>query len=654
MCGICGWIQLQGKTDIQTSTALFEPMNAALAHRGPDDHGAVVFDDAVLGMTRLSIIDLGGGQQPIANDEESCWIVFNGEIYNFIELRAELKRRGHRFRSRSDTEVILRAYEEWGVDCVQRLHGMFAFAIYDCGKDGAARPRLFLARDRLGKKPLYYYQDGDRLIFGSEIKAILAHAGVRPKVNRAVIPLYLTHGYAPSPFTFFENIRELAAGDMLLVEDGDVIIRRYWNVPREPVSAPQPSESEYFQQVRERFEEAVRLRLTSDVPVGAFLSGGVDSAAVVAVMTRLLGGPVSTFSIGFADEPSFNELPYARMVAERFGSDHHEFVVQPDAVELLPKLVWHYDQPFADSSAIPTYWVAKLAREHVKVALTGDGGDELFAGYERFAAARLAEFYRRAPRFFQSAVSRLARAWPESTAYNDWGRRVRRFVDGAALPLPERYLEWVGVFQPDFLRQLIADAITIDPVDHFRGYFTGRERGDPIAELLAVNLSTYLPGDLLVKTDRMTMANSLEARCPFLDHWLLEYASRIPSSLKLRGMTTKYVLKRALEGILPREIIWRKKHGFGVPIGRWFRAGLKDFLCDNLLSPTALRRGYFDEQAVRRLVGEHLSGKRDHGHRLWALLTLEIWHRVFIDCEVSSWLPFTARTSSEFCASSVA
>ncbi len=652
MCGICGWIELQGKTEIARSTALFEPMNAALAHRGPDDRGAVVFDDAVLGMTRLSIIDVDGGQQPIANQAENCWIVFNGEIYNFVDLRGDLKRCGHRFRSRSDTEVILHAYEEWGVDCVKRLRGMFAFAIYDSRKCGTAR--LFLARDRLGKKPLYYHQDAERLIFGSEIKAILANADVRPSVNRAVMPLYLAYGYVPSPLTFFENIRELPPGHILLVDGDSVVIRRYWSAPRELVSAPRLSESEYLQQVRERFEEAVRLRLTSDVPLGAFLSGGVDSAAVVAVMTKLLGGPVRTFSIGFADEPSFNELPFARMVAQEFGSEHHEFIVQPDTVELLPKLVWHYDQPFADSSALATYWVAQLARAHVKVVLTGDGADELFAGYERFAAVRLAEYYRRAPRFVRDAIDRLAGSWPESTAYDDLARRVKRFVGSAALPLPERYLEWVGIFKPDALRQLIAGTVEIDPVNHFRGYFTSHSDADPIAELLAVNISSYLPGDLLVKTDRMTMANSLEARCPFLDHQLLEYAGQIPTALKLKGMTTKYVLKRALEGILPSEIIWRKKHGFGVPIGRWFRAGLKDFLRDHLLSPTALRRGYFEEQALRRLVGEHIRGERDHSHRLWALLTLEIWHRQFIDCEVSSWLPITTKTRSEFCASSAA
>jgi asparagine synthase (glutamine-hydrolysing) len=654
MSGICGWIQLNGKTEFAAATSLFEPMTSTLTHRGPDDHGAVVFDNAVLSMTRLSIVDLEGGQQPIANEGENCWIVFDGAIYNFKELRAELEGRGQRFRSRSDTEVILRAYEEWGVECVKRLRGMFAIAIYDRRKKSPARPRLFLARDRLGKKPLYYCQDDERLIFGSEIKAILAHAEVRPKVNRNVIPLYLTHGYAPGPITFFENIRELPPGHSLLVEDGEVSLRRYWRVPRELNSAPELAEAEYLQQVRESFEQAVRLRLVGDVPVGAFLDSGINSAAVLAVMTKLAGGPVKTFSMAIADDPSFNELPFQRMVAQHFGSDHHELIIRPDAVELLPKLVWHYDQPFADTSAIRTYLVGQMTREHVKVALTGAGGDEIFAGYECFTAARLAEYYRRAPRFLQNSLSRFTRAWPESTAYDNLARRVRRFVDGAAMALPERYLQWVGIFQPDYLHQLIDVSHAIDPVEHFRGYFTGRERDDPLAELLAVNLSTYVTGDLLVKTDRMTMANSLQTRCPFLDHEFLECATRIPSSLKLTGMTTKYVLKRAMEETLPREIIWRKKPGFGVPVGQWFRGGLKNFLYDNILSQTALRRGYFDERAVCRLVAEHLNGKRDHSHRLWALLTLEIWHQLFIDSDLRPWLPVTMKPSSEFCPSSVA
>jgi asparagine synthase (glutamine-hydrolysing) len=661
MCGICGWIQLNGKTDIQTSTVFFEPMTTALTHRGPDDHGAVVFEDAALGMTRLSVIDVVGGQQPIANEAENCWIVFNGEIYNFKELRDTLKGRGHRFRTQSDTEVILRAYEEWGVDCVRQLRGMFAFAVCDRrplkdsrGNVRAPSTRLFLARDRVGKKPLFYFQDEDQLVFASEIKAILAHPTVRPRVNRAVVPLYLAYGYVPSPATFFEDIYELPPGYTAMVEDGTVTVSQYWEIPREQSIEPMLCEADYFQQVRDTFEDAVSARLVSDVPLGAFLSGGIDSAAVVAVMTRLLGHPVSTFAIGFADEPSFNELKYARRVADQFGADHHEFMVKSDAIELLPKLVWHYDQPFADSSAIPTYYLAQLTRDHVKVVLTGDGGDELFAGYDRFVAARVAEIYRRAPQSLRGAVSWLIHALPESTSYHGLVRRARRFVESAPLPLAERYLEWVGIFKPEFLHELMIDAVAIDPVNHFRGYFDPRLDADPIAQLLTVNMASYLPGDLLVKTDRMTMANSLEARSPFLDDRLLACASKIPSRLKLKGTTTKYVLKRVLEGILPREIIWRRKHGFGVPVGRWFRAELKDFLCDAILSPEALQRGYFRAQAVRTLVGEHMSGKRDHGHRLWALLTFEIWHRLFIDQEVKPWFPTMAKARSESCASSAA
>ena len=659
MCGIYGWIQLHGKTDIHTAALVFEPMNAAITHRGPDDHGAVVFDNAVLGMTRLSIIDLEGGQQPITNEAEDCWIVFNGEIYNFVELRKELKNRGHQFRSRSDTEVILRAYEEWGADCVGRLQGMFAFAIYDRRQDRKrrdgnlnARPRLFLARDRLGKKPLYYYQDEERLIFGSEIKALLAHPAVPARVNRAVIPLYLTYGYVPSPCTFFEDICELPPGHTLTVADGDVALQQYWEVPRDRGSETVLSEKEYVRLVREHFEDAVKVRLASDVPLGAFLSGGVDSAAVVAVMSQLLDHPVNTFAIGFADDPSFNELRYARIVADCFKTNHREFLVTPDAIDLLPKLVWHYDQPFADSSAIPTYCVAQLTRGHVKVALTGDGGDELFAGYDRFAAARIAEYYRLVPGLLRNTVDRWVHALPESTSYNGLVRRARRFVESAALPLPERYLEWVGIFRPSFLNELMIDTVVSDPADHFPGYFDSRQAADPIGQLLAVNMMSYLPGDLLVKTDRMTMANSLEARCPFLDHRLLEFACQIPSALKLKGMTTKYILKRALKGLVPEEIIWRKKHGFGVPVGRWFRTSLRDYIRDTLLSPEALGRGYFRPEALRLLVEEHISGKRDHGHRLWALLTFEVWHRLFIDREVSSWTAMRENTKSEFYVSS--
>ena len=615
-------------------------MSGTIEHRGPDDWGAAHFRDAALAMTRLSIIDLEGGHQPMTNDRKDCSIVFNGEIYNFLDLRKELQAKGHRFKTHSDTEVVLRAYEEWGDDCLDRLRGMFTLAIYDSrvAVNGSTRrvgssSRLLLARDRVGKKPLYYYRDENRIIFGSEIKAILVHPAVERAVRRSSLPLYLTYGYVPAPYTFFENIYELAPGHKLVVQHGNVAIEQYWHLPVQSVDR-ELSEKQYIGRLRELFEEAVRVRLVSDVPLGAFLSGGIDSAAVVAFMSRMMNEPVKTFSIGFTDEPSFNELEHARKVAGTFNTDHHEFLVTADAIDLLPQLVWHYDQPFADSSAIPSFLVARMTREHVKVALTGDGSDELFAGYERFAAARLAETYRRLPRLLQISMKQLFASMPEATTYNSFVRRARRFVDSAALPLTERYLNWVGIFSPSLINELLADESDSDPISHFQSYFDP-SYDDSIGQLLTVNMKTYLPGDLLVKTDRMTMANSLEARCPFLDQELLQFAAGIPSKLKLKGTTAKYILKQALTGILPNEIIRRKKHGFGVPVGRWFRNSLKRYLHETLLNPEALQRGYFDESSLRRLIEEHQSGKRDHGHRLWALLTLEIWHRLFIDQQES-------------------
>jgi asparagine synthase (glutamine-hydrolysing) len=619
---------------------MVERVNRTLTHRGPDENGSIVLNNAVLAMSRLSIIDLVTGSQPISNEDETCWIVHNGEIYNFVGLRSELEGRGHRFRTSSDTEVIVHAYEEWGTACVQRLRGMFAFAIYDkkpknigagTKESTSGGEYLFLARDRIGKKPLYYYRDGDCFVFASEIKAILAYPHLSRRVNRRAIPLYLAYGYVPAPYTIFEGIYELPPGHILTVEDGKVGVQEYWDVSYPPEPDPHPAEQEIIETLQALLEESVRLRLVSDVPLGAFLSGGLDSTAVVAYMARLMDQPVKTFAIGFEDDPSFNELEYARLAARALDTDHHEFVVRPDAIELLPKLVWHYDQPFADSSAIPTYLVAQLTREHVTVALTGDGGDELFAGYERFAAARLAEVYRRMPQIVQSILARLINGLPESTRYDGFVRRARRFAESAPFPLAERYLGWVGIFDTDFIRELLSNGVDLDIVNHFQGYFQNVTEADPIGQLLYVNTKTYLPGDLLVKTDRMSMANSLEARCPLLDQELLEFAACIPTDLKLRRLITKYILKKAMKGLVPQEIIRRKKHGFGVPVGRWFRTDLKDHVRAVLLSSEALRRRYFNGSAIRRLVVEHQSGKRDHGHKLWTLLTFEIWHRIFID-----------------------
>lgn len=625
MCGIAGklYLNLQGTVE----TDLLQRMTAALRHRGPDDEGVWVEGPVGLGHRRLAIIDLSPrAHQPMVNEDGSLRIIFNGEIYNFQTLREDLQQKGHVFQSESDTETILHLYEEKGAQCLQHLQGMFAFALWD-----ARHHTLFLARDRLGKKPLYYYRDGTRFIFASEIKALLAHPEVPRQVNSRVLPLYLSYGYVPAPYTMFANIYELPPGHFLTVQDGQVSIREYWDIHYPSVSHLPCSEQESIEQVRGLLQKAVRARLISDVPLGAFLSGGLDSTAIVACMAQLGNQPVKTFAVGFADDPSFNELEYARMAARAYGTDHHEFVVRPDAIALLTTLVYHHDQPFADSSAIPTYLVSQLTREHVTVVLTGDGGDELFAGYERFAAARLAEVYGHTPQFLQAALIQLFRALPESTSYNGFVRRARRFVENTPLPLALRYLGWVAIFNDSFIHELLASGIEMDPVSHFHTYFDRVRDVDPIGQLLYVNTKTYLPGDLLVKTDRMTMANSLEARCPFLDQELLEFAARIPSNLKLKGLTTKYILKKALEGLVPREIIHRRKHGFGVPLGRWFRTDLKDYVREMLLSPQALRRGYFREEILRRLIDEHQNGKRDHGHRLWSLLTLEIWHRVFID-----------------------
>jgi asparagine synthase (glutamine-hydrolysing) len=630
MCGICGYLEFGSQA--RADPGLLNAMNATITHRGPDEAGAVVVGRGGAAMSRLSIIDVACGSQPIASDDRSRWIVYNGETYNFRELHRELEARGHRFATRSDT-VVLRAYQEWGPEAVARLRGMFAFCVvHAAGPEGAEVERLFLARDGAGKKPLFYYHDAERFVFGSEIKAVLAHPGVPRRLNRRALPLYLAHGYVPAPDTMFEGIHELPAGHHLTVHaDGRLEAHRYWDGWRPPAEPARVSEGEAVERLRFLLEDAVRVRMVSEVPLGAFLSGGVDSTAIVAYMARHSARPVKTFAIGFADDPSFNELEHARRAAAAFGTDHHEFVVTADALDLLPRLVRHHDQPFGDSSALPTYLVSRLTREHVTVALTGDGGDELFAGYERFAAARLAERYLRTPALARSAIAAVVRALPESTGYRGFARRARRFVESAPLPLADRYLGWVGLFSPDAIGELLAAPAGVDVSGHFGRYFEPVTGLDPVTQLLYVNAKTYLAGDLLAKTDRMTMAASLEARSPFLDRPLIEFAVSLPPELKLRGGTTKYVLKRAMEGVVPAGIIHRRKHGFGVPVGRWFRGELAAYLRDVLLSPQALGRGYFRPEAVRRLVEEHQGGRRDHAHRLWSLLTLELWHRMYLD-----------------------
>lgn len=624
MCGLCGILNLD---NAPVAPDVLAAMNAALIHRGPDQGAEIISDPCGLANRRLAVIDLSPtGALPMQNASRRITMAYNGEIYNFPDLRRTLEAQGHSFRSTSDAETVIALYERDGTEFLTHLRGMFALALWD-----APRRTLILARDRLGKKPLYYHQNRDRLVFGSEIKALLQHPDVPRRPARALMPLLLAYGYIPTPLTFFEGIRMLPPGHMLIGRDGNFTLTPYWTPPRFAGANPAAEPTDYLDELRATLDESVRLRLLSDVPLGAFLSGGLDSSLIVAYMQRHMTGRVKTFAIGFSAEQSFDETAHARRVADYLGTDHHEFIVEPDAIAMLPFLVWHHDQPFADSSAIPTYLVSKHTREHVTVALTGDGGDELFAGYERFHAATLAARYRRLPHAIRRGIESAVYLLPEATSYRGIAQRARRFVDGAAMPPAEAYFAWIRLFDDDLIAALFDGTLDLAPTSHFAALFDSGDTRDFTAQLLDVNLTTYLPDDLLIKADRSSMAASLEARSPFLDHTLVELAARIPSNLKLRGGVTKLILKQAAAGALPDDIIHRPKHGFGVPVGRWFREDLRDYARDILLDPLTLSRGYFHAESLRALLDEHTSGQRNHGQRIWTLLTLEWWHRLFID-----------------------
>src|SRR5882724_11487880 len=601
----------------------------AIRHRGPDEDGFYFRGPVGLGMRRLAIIDLKTGQQPIHNQDRTAWIVFNGEIYNYRELRDQLEKLGHTFYTNSDTEAIIHAYDRYGADCPRHLRGMFAFAIWD-----ERTQELFLARDRVGKKPLLYAQVNGQLVFGSEFSALLQHPDISKDIDFEALHHYLSFMCVPAPLTAYQAIRKLEPGHSLRWRKGEIKIERYW----QPDFSKKVdiSEEEAGERAIEILRDAVKVRLMSEVPLGAFLSGGIDSSAVVALMSEESNAPVKTFSIGF-EEQDFSELHHARRVAEHVGADHHEFIVRPDALEVLPTLVEHYGEPYADSSAIPTYYVARETRRHVTVALNGDGGDESFAGYERYAAMRLAERYHRIPAVLREAVVRqVIELLPSSETRRSRIRDVKRFVRSASLPKVERYLRWVSVFDSqakqdlfteNFRRQTQGDsaASMLDP-------WFARANGSGIVDAaLLADIMTYLTNDLLVKLDIATMANSLEARSPFLDHHLIEFAASLPEKYKLRGLTTKYLLKRVLKKLLPAENLGRRKMGFGVPIGHWFRGKLQPFLRETILSEKALNRGLFRPQEIKRLVELHTRSERDYSPQLWTLLMLELWFQRFID-----------------------
>jgi asparagine synthase (glutamine-hydrolysing) len=628
MCGITGILYFDKSRKV--NPALLKDMCAVIQHRGPDDGGIWVQGSVGLGFRRLSIIDLSAaGHQPMCNEDASVWIIFNGEIYNFLDLRTELVQKGHVFRSHTDTETILHLWEEEGEHCVQRLQGMFAFAIWD-----SRSQTLFMARDRMGKKPLCYAKLPDRLVFGSEIKSILQDPDLKSEPDLEALHHYLAFQSVPSPYSAFKGIQKLPPAHILICRNGKIRVQRYWKLSydkKRRVDTPQ-QEAALQEELIERLREAIRLRLISDVPLGAFLSGGIDSSIVVALMAGMGEQPVKTFSIGFENE-EFNELPYARMVAERYRTEHHEFVVTPDAQAIFPDLVWHYNEPFADSSAIPTYYVSKLARDYVTVVLTGDGGDENFAGYTRYLPDTS---YANQSRF-KSLIARLLRKNPALLPFYDSNNLFKTWQRLYSLD-SEHWLYYMRIthfheayqhhlYTKDF-RERLGNSYTVDwMLDIYR-------RSDAhnfLDATLDVDLNMYLPDTLMTKVDVASMAHSLEARAPMLDHKFLEFAATIPANLKLRdGVVGKYILKKAVEPYLPHELIHRKKMGFGVPIDHWFRNELKEMAYDILLGSKAMGRGYFNRKYIESLLDRHQKGETWQ-YPIWNLLMLEMWHLMFID-----------------------
>lgn len=627
MCGICGKVAFDGRV---IDAGLIERMLATLIHRGPDDQGVYTAPFIGLGQRRLSIIDLSRvATAPLSNEDGTIWVTHNGEIYNFQTLREELIQKGHEFRTRGDTEVLVHLYEEHGPDLVARLRGMFAFAIWD-----SRRGLLFAARDRFGKKPFFYARTPTGLVFGSEIKAITADPDVPVAPDFRAIDRYLTLQYVPSPWSAFEGIRRLPpAHTLTCMANGRVEVRRYWQLRADHKLTSPPDQ--IAEELLQRLREAVRLRLMADVPLGAFLSGGVDSSAVVALMAEASGGPVKTFSIGF-DDDAFNELPYAREVALRYGTDHHEFVVRPEIADLLPRLVRLYNEPFADSSAVPTYYVAKITREHVKVALSGDGGDESFSGYENYARVNRWSAADVIPAVARRRVFGSAAALLDRLPYNNPLARASRGLNMIALDLRGRLALQTSIFKPREKRALYTR--------HFRAMVNGddsagwegadltwNQAADSLDWMMQYDLRSYLPDCLMTKTDIASMANSLEVRCPFLDHPLVEFAAAIPSALKRNEQRGKVILRRALRNLVPPTVLERPKMGFAVPLGKWLRTELADMLSAVLLDGRAQRRDLFVPTFVRRMIREQSQGVRDWSSRLWALLWLELWFREYID-----------------------
>jgi asparagine synthase (glutamine-hydrolysing) len=642
MCGICG-VYPYGVGE-PVDAQVLDNMLTSIRHRGPDDDGVYLDADVGLGSRRLSIIDLAGGKQPIYNEDRSVVVVFNGEIYNFKELRSQLQRRGHTFTTDSDTEVIVHLYEERGDDSVRALRGMFAFALWDI-----RQKRLLLARDRLGIKPLYYANRGGRLVFGSEIKALLRHPAVEARPDLEGLGHFLSLKYVPSPQTMFDGIQALAPGDLLVCDQKSATVRSYWRLSFAASTNGHRSEASYAEQLTALLRQSVKLHLVSDVPFGAFLSGGVDSSTIVALMSECLNAPVKTFSVGFdGDGASFSELPYARLVAERYGTDHHEiFVRAQDLVAQAEKIVWHLDQPIADPATLGNYMVAELARRHVKMVLTGEGGDELFAGYARHAGDRLSPLFDGMPRPVKSLALACASRLPGL-------HRPKLALYALCQPTEvSRLVNWFPLFNPEMKAALLTDGFKATlkgaAAEHvFGDRLAQTDATDPLSRMLYLDTTLWLPDDLLARGDKTSMAASLEARVPLLDHELVEFAATLPPQLKVRRLARKYLLKQVSRAWLPPQIIRRSKKGFPIPLSVWFRHEARPFVRD-ILSPSAVRRrGLFNPPYVQALIDRNERGEAECGFWLWALVNVELWYRQFIDSSAQTvhGAAWSARTKS--------
>jgi asparagine synthase (glutamine-hydrolysing) len=626
MCGIAGFISKDKNAPKPEREMLLDKMCRVIEYRGPDEQGLAVEGRAALGMRRLSIIDLKTGQQPIYNEDGSLFIVFNGEIYNYRELKKELESLGHRFKTNSDTETILRAYEEFGTACLEKLRGMFAFAIWS-EKDES----LFIARDRVGKKPLFYaVTEKGNFVFGSELKVLLAHGEISKEIDYSALDAYLTFGYVPEEFCIFKDVRKLAPGHFLIFKDGKVRTEKYWDFNYGKIENLK-TEDEYAEKLRELIRESVEIRLISEVPLGAFLSGGIDSSTIVGMMSQVSEKPVKTFSIGF-NEDTFDELKYARIAAKHFNTEHHEFIVTPDLVEIVDELAWHFDEPFADPSALPTFMVSKMARDFVTVVLSGDGGDELFAGYTRYVTDKKRSGLEKLPLGLRKNLLKpLSASLPH-------GAKGKNYLYNISLESIDRYIDSVSHFGKLGKKSLYAKAFLANQNGNFgrseevfRRIAESVSTGNATDNLLYLDSKTYLPGDILTKVDRMSMASSLEARVPLLDHKLIEFVTQIPTDLKLKGLETKYIFRKAVRSIVPDAILNRPKQGFGVPINEWINLQLRDRIHETLSERKTLERGYFDAKYIKVLLDEHAAKRRDHSYSLWILYMLELWHRQFLD-----------------------